>query len=137
MTLRAHASSGGLAALGARFATAARARWVAAVATIGVCAGVVTLMLALASLLERPRDDPGTVGKRYQLTVQLDRATLEQVRAVPGVADASPRFVTRLPAIQHRPTIRSGTRPLPKISRKRGWGSHQRSKRACPTSSNR
>ena len=91
---RAHASSGGLAALGARFATAARARWVAAVATIGVCAGVVTLMLALASLLERLRDDPGTVGKRYQLTVQLDRATLEQVRAVPGVADASPRFAT-------------------------------------------
>ena len=94
MSVRAHASSGGLAALGARFATAARARWVAAVATIGVCAGVVTLMLALASLLERLRDDPGTVGKRYQLTVQLDRATLEQVRAVPGVADASPRFVT-------------------------------------------
>ena len=91
---RAHASSGGLAALGARFATAARARWVAAVATIGICAGVVTLMLALASLLERLRDDPGTVGKRYQLTVQLDRATLEQVRAVPGVADASPRFAT-------------------------------------------
>ena len=91
---RAHARSGGLAALGARFATAARARWVAAVATIGVCAGVVTLMLALASLLERLRDDPGTVGKRYQLTVQLDRATLDQVRAVPGVADASPRFVT-------------------------------------------
>jgi ABC-type lipoprotein release transport system permease subunit len=91
---RAHASSGGLAALGARFATAARARWVAAVATIGVCAGVVTLMLALASLLERLRDDPGTVGKRYQLTVQLNGATLDQVRSVPGVADASPRFVT-------------------------------------------
>jgi hypothetical protein len=85
---------GGFAALGARFATAARARWVAAVATVGVCAAIVTLMLALASLLERLRDDPGTVGKRYQLTVQLNGATLEQVRSVPGVADASPRFVT-------------------------------------------
>jgi ABC-type lipoprotein release transport system permease subunit len=84
----------GLAALGAHFATAARARWLAAVATIGVCAGVVTLMLALASLLERLRDDPGTVGKRYQLTVQLDGASLAAVRAVPGVADAAPRFVT-------------------------------------------
>jgi ABC-type lipoprotein release transport system permease subunit len=93
-TPRAHATSGGLAALGARFATAARARWVAAVATIGVCAGVVTLMLSLASLLERLRDDPGTVGKRYQLTVQLNEASLADVRAVPGVADASPRFVT-------------------------------------------
>ena len=89
---RAHGSSGGLAVLGARFATAARARWVAAVATIGVCAGVVTLMLALASLLERLRDDPGTVGKRYQLTVQLNSASLADVQAVPGVADAGPRF---------------------------------------------
>jgi putative ABC transport system permease protein len=91
---RAHRSSGGLVALGARFATAARARWVAAVVTIGVCAGVVTLMLALASLLERLRDDPGTVGKRYQLTVQLNSASLSDVRAVPGVADAGPRYAT-------------------------------------------
>ena len=91
---RAHGSSGGLALLGARFATAARARWVAAVATIGVCAGVVTLMLALASLLERLRDDPGTVGKRYQLTVQLNEASLADVRDVPGVADAGPRYAT-------------------------------------------
>jgi ABC-type lipoprotein release transport system permease subunit len=88
------AAGGGLAVLGARFATAARARWIAAVATIGVCAGVVTLMLALASLLERLRDDPGTVGKRYQLTVQLGDASLADVRAVPGVADAAPRYVT-------------------------------------------
>jgi hypothetical protein len=86
-------AGGGLAALGARFATAARARWVAAVATIGVCAGVVTLMLALASLLERLRDDPGTVGKRYQLTVQLDASFADDVRAIPGVADAAPRYV--------------------------------------------
>jgi len=87
---------GGLAGLGARFATAARARWVAAVATIGVCAGVVCLMLALASLLERLRDDPGTVGKRYQLTAELDgadpRGVAAAVRAVDGVADAAPRY---------------------------------------------
>jgi putative ABC transport system permease protein len=86
-------ASRGLAALGARFATAARGRWLAAVATIGVCAGVVTLMLALASLLERLRDDPGTVGKRYQLTVQMDPVDLRAVRAVPGVADAGERYV--------------------------------------------
>jgi len=91
---RDHRWSAGLVGLGARFATAARARWVAAVATVGVCAGVVTLMLALASLLERLRDDPGTVGKRYQLTVQLNEASLADVRAVPGVADAGPRYVT-------------------------------------------
>ena len=87
------ATGGGLAALGARFATAGRARWFAAVATIGVCAGVVTLMLALASLLERLRDDPGTVGKRYQLTVRLDSSFVDDVKAIPGVADAAPRYV--------------------------------------------
>ena len=71
---RAPGARGGLFALGVRFATAARGRWFAAVATIAVCAGVVTLMLALASLLERLREDPGTVGKRYQLAVSLDPA---------------------------------------------------------------
>jgi hypothetical protein len=83
---------GGLVALGARFAVAARARWAAAVATIGVCAGIVALMLALAALLERLRDDPGTVGKRYQLTVRLDPSRLGEVRALPGVAAAGERW---------------------------------------------
>jgi hypothetical protein len=59
-----------------------------------VCAGVVTLMLALASLLERLRDDPGTVGKRYQLSARLDRSRLSEVRALPGVEAAAPRFQT-------------------------------------------
>jgi ABC-type lipoprotein release transport system permease subunit len=101
-------AGGGLAALGARFATAARARWLASVATIAVCAGVVTLMLALASLLERLRDDPGTVGKRYQLSAQVDpsvagapdrrrrddplTALVDDVRTIPGVADVAPRY---------------------------------------------
>ena len=88
----AHSARGGLAALGARFATAARGRWLAAVATIGVCASVVTLMLALASLLERLQDDPGTVGKRYQLTAQLPAESADRVRAIPGVADVGVRY---------------------------------------------
>ena len=83
---------GGLFALGARFATAARGRWFAAVATIAVCAGVVTLMLALASLLERLREDPGTVGKRYQLAVSLDSFQLPSARAIPGVQAVGQRF---------------------------------------------
>jgi hypothetical protein len=81
-----------LLSLGARFALAARGRWAAAVATIAVCAGVVTLMLALASLLERLRDDPGTVGKRYQLTARVDPSQLAAVRRLPGVAAAAPRY---------------------------------------------
>ena len=78
---------------GARFALAARARWVASVATLAVCAGIVGLMLALAGLLDRLRDDPGTVGKRYQLTTRLPPASAPDVRAIPGVADAAPRYV--------------------------------------------
>jgi ABC-type antimicrobial peptide transport system permease subunit len=83
---------GGLLSLGARFATAARGRWVASVATIAVCAGVITLMLALASLLERLRDDPGTVGKRYQLTVDAPGSLLPSIRRVPGVDAAGERY---------------------------------------------
>ena len=60
--------------------------------TIAVSAGVVILMLALASLLVRLRDDPGTVGKRYQLTARLDPSRLPEVRALPGVRDAAPRY---------------------------------------------
>jgi ABC-type antimicrobial peptide transport system permease subunit len=82
----------GLAAVGARFATAARARWLAAVATIGVCAGVVTLMLALASLLGRLRADPSALGKRYQLSVTLDPSRLRQAARVPGVAAIGQRY---------------------------------------------
>jgi ABC-type lipoprotein release transport system permease subunit len=83
---------GGLLATGARFAVAARGRFAAAVATIAVCAGVVTLMLALAALLERLRDDPGTVGKRYEITVRLDPFEVDAVKAIPGVADAAERY---------------------------------------------
>ena len=89
---RPAAARGGLLALGARFATAARGRWVAAVATIAVCAGVVMLMLALASLLERLREDPGTVGKRYQLAVSLDTTRSPRRAKLPGVAAVGERY---------------------------------------------
>jgi hypothetical protein len=82
----------GLLATGARFALAARGRFAASVATIAVCAAVVTLMLALAALLQRLRDDPGTVGKRYQLTARLTPFDLPAVKAIPGVADAAERY---------------------------------------------
>jgi len=85
---------GGLLGLGARFSTAARGRFLASVATIAVCAGVVVLMLALASLLERLRDDPGTVGKRYQLTVRAPDWLLGAIRDVPGVDAAGERYAT-------------------------------------------
>ena len=86
------AGRGGLLALGAGFSLAPRGRWLASVLTIAVSAGVVLLMLALASLLVRLRDDPGTVGKRYQLTARLSASQLPAVRALPGVRDAAPRY---------------------------------------------
>ncbi len=89
---RASSPGSGLFALGVRFSTAARGRWVAAVATIAMCAGVLTLMLALASLLERLREDPGTVGKRYQVAVALDHSRLAEARRVPGVGAIGERY---------------------------------------------
>jgi putative ABC transport system permease protein len=83
---------GGLLAVGARFSLARRGRWLASVLTIAISAGVVILMLALASLLVRLRDDPGTVGKRYELTARLDASRLPEVRRLPGVRDAAPRY---------------------------------------------
>jgi ABC-type antimicrobial peptide transport system permease subunit len=83
---------GGLLAVGARFSLAGRGRWVASVLTFAVSAGVVILMLALASLLVRLRDDPGTVGKRYALSAHLDAAQLPAVRRLPGVRAAAPRY---------------------------------------------
>ena len=106
----------GLLATGARFATAARGRFAASVATIAVCAGVVTLMLALAALLERLRDDPGTVGKRYQLTVRLEPFMVDSVQAIP--ASPTPPSATRptspnVPA----PASRYGSSPTPATTR--------------------
>ena len=86
------AAGGGLLAVGARFSLAARGRWLASVLTIAVSAGVVILMLALASLLVRLRDDPGTVGKRYELSAHIDAAQLPAVRRLPGVSAAAPRY---------------------------------------------
>jgi ABC-type antimicrobial peptide transport system permease subunit len=89
---RAGLGGSGLGWLGVRLATARRARHALVVAVLGTAAGVALLLLALASLLVALRDDPATLGKRYQLQVRLDESRLDEVRALPGVADAAPRF---------------------------------------------
>src|SRR5262249_12705153 len=55
---RRRASGGGLAALGVRLVAARRLRFASVVAVLGAAASVVLLLLALASLLQRLRDDP-------------------------------------------------------------------------------
>ena len=82
----------GLAGLGARLALVRRVRAASTVATLGVAVAVVLLLLALASLLTGLRDDPASVGKRYELTAKLPESLLGEVRRLPGVAAAAPRF---------------------------------------------
>jgi hypothetical protein len=89
------ASGGGFAALGARLAVARRGRAAATLAVLTVSGAVVLLMLGLASLVASLRDDPGSVGKRYQLTARLPADAASLVRDIPGVADAGPRWVVR------------------------------------------
>ncbi|MEA2286879.1 MAG: putative transport system permease protein, partial [Solirubrobacteraceae bacterium] len=89
------AVGGSFTGLGARLAVARRGRAAATVAVLTVSAAVVLLMLGLASLLTALRDDPGTVGKRYQLTARLPADAAPDVRAIPGVAAAAPRWVVR------------------------------------------
>jgi hypothetical protein len=86
---------GGFAALGARLALARRGRAAAAVAVLAVSGAVVLLMLGLASLVAALRDDPGSVGKRYDLTARLPADRAPEVRALPGVRDAAPRYVVQ------------------------------------------
>ena len=79
--------------LGMRLGTARRARWSALVLVLGTAAATMLLMLDLASLLERLRDEPATIGKRYQLTARLPASDAPAVAAIPGVRDAAPRYV--------------------------------------------
>jgi ABC-type lipoprotein release transport system permease subunit len=85
---------GGLAALGARLAIARRLRFASVVAVLGAAASVVLLLLALASLLQALRDDPATLGKRYQLTTRLPDSATTAVEAIPGVEAAAVRYST-------------------------------------------
>ncbi len=91
---RRRATRGGLAALGVRLVVARRVRFAAVVAVLGAAASVVLLLLALASLLQALRDDPATLGKRYQLTTRLPDSATAEVEAIPGVEAAAVRFST-------------------------------------------
>lgn len=85
-------SSGGLAVLGARLAAAHRVRFASLVTVLGAAAGVVLLLLALASLLVALRDDPSTLAKRYQLTARLAADRAPEAEAIEGVVEAAPRY---------------------------------------------
>ncbi len=88
-------AGGGFVVLGMRLALARPGRAVAAVAVLSVCGGVLALMLGLSSLVLALRDDPGSIGKKYQLTAKLGAESTGDVRAIPGVRDAAPRYLVR------------------------------------------
>jgi ABC-type antimicrobial peptide transport system permease subunit len=83
---------GGVAGLGVRVVAARPVRLAATVASVALSAAVVLQLLALASLLQRLESEPSAVGKRYQLTAELPPEQVPRVRALPGVADAAPRY---------------------------------------------
>ena len=82
----------GLATLGARLVGARRVRLIATALTLGLSAGFVLLMLALASALSTLETDPGALGKRYQLTAALPPSDAARVARIPGVQGAAPRY---------------------------------------------
>ena len=92
VTAPSHSGGGGLVLLGARLVAARRARFGVLVGVLGTALAVVLLLLGLASLLTALRDDPSTLGKRYQLTARLPADRVAQVEAIPGVLDAAPRY---------------------------------------------
>jgi putative ABC transport system permease protein len=83
---------GGLVLLGARLVAARRTRLALVVAVLGSALAVVLLLLGLASLLTTLRDDPATLGKRYQLTARLPAERIGEAEGIPGVLAAAPRY---------------------------------------------
>ena len=78
--------------LGMRMVVARPVRTLATCGVLAASCAVVLLMLALASTLRSLENDPGFVGKRYQLTARGSVFRLDAIRALPGVADAAQRF---------------------------------------------
>ncbi|HEV2772260.1 MAG TPA: ABC transporter permease [Thermoleophilaceae bacterium] len=78
--------------LGVRIVAARRVRLTATATVLAVATAVVLLMLALAALLERLAEDPGTLGKRYELTADASTTSAREVRALPGVEAVAPRY---------------------------------------------
>ncbi|MGH7289592.1 MAG: ABC transporter permease, partial [Myxococcota bacterium] len=82
----------GLLRLGVRLATTRRVRLVATLASLAICTSFVLLMLALAAQLNTLANDPTALGRRYQLSASLPASAAPQVRELPGVSAAAPRW---------------------------------------------
>jgi len=96
--LPAHARTlpmpGGTVGLGLRIAARRPVRTAATAIVMASSIAVVLLLLALATTLQRLENDPGAIGKRYQLTSHTSVLALPRIRRIPGVAAAAQRFST-------------------------------------------
>ncbi|MEJ7788317.1 MAG: FtsX-like permease family protein [Thermoleophilaceae bacterium] len=92
-TARRSRTPAGPFGLGLRLALARRGRTLATAGVVAAATAVVLLMLAVASYLGRLQDDPGVIGKRYEVTAALPASSAAAVAALPGVAAAAPRYV--------------------------------------------
>ena len=85
----------GIGWLGLRMLAGRPLRTAAATAVLTIAAAIVLLLLALASQLTELRDDPGSIGKRYDLAADLGPERAGDVRALAGVDAASVRYSVR------------------------------------------
>lgn len=81
-----------VALLGARAIAARRVRLGLSTAVVASAVSVVLLLLGLASLLSGLRDDPGSLGRRYQLTAEFPKERSDEVARIPGVVAVAPRY---------------------------------------------
>ncbi|MDQ6751357.1 MAG: hypothetical protein M3Z33_11470 [Actinomycetota bacterium] len=81
-----------VALLGARAMAARRVRLGLSAAVVASAVSVVLLLLGMASLLSGLRDDPGSLGRRYQLTAEFPQDRVDEVAGIPGVRAVAPRY---------------------------------------------
>lgn len=84
--------SGGPFGLGLRLAAGRRGRTITTAAVVAAATSVVLLMLAMASFLQDLEKNPGIFGKSYELVAEAGPDNVERIDALPGVADAAPRY---------------------------------------------
>ncbi|MEY2517576.1 MAG: putative transport system permease protein [bacterium] len=82
----------GPALLGVRLALARRGRALTTTAVLAATGAVLVLMLALGSLLSQLRDDPGALGKRYEIIVPARPDQAGAIARIPGVRAAASRY---------------------------------------------
>src|SRR5439155_26012348 len=82
----------GPALLGARLVLARRARAGSTIAVLAATGSVLALLLALATLLSGLRNDPGALGRGYELSVPAPAHDAAAIARVPGVLAAAPRY---------------------------------------------